>query len=96
MYVIITYDVTTETKAGQKRLRKVARACENRGMRVQNSVFECEVDPAQLVELRTRLLSIIDPETDSIRIYNMGSNWHNHIEKYGKEKSFDIDSTLMV
>ena len=90
MYILITYDVVTEDKAGQRRLRRVARACENIGQRVQNSVFECEVSPAQLVDIRSKLLKIIDQDSDSLRIYHMGSNWHHKIEQLGKEKSYDI------
>lgn len=96
MYILITYDVSTEDRAGQSRLRKVARACENMGQRVQNSVFECEVSPAQLVEIRNRLLKIIDNDQDSLRIYHMGSNWHHKIEQLGKEKSFDISGPLII
>lgn len=87
MYILITYDVSTEDKAGQRRLRQVARACENIGQRVQNSVFECELSPAQLVDIRSKLLKIIDHESDSLRIYHMGSNWHHKIEQLGKEKA---------
>ena len=90
MYILITYDVATDDKAGQRRLRQVARACENVGQRVQNSVFECELTPAQLVDIRNKLLKIIDNESDSLRIYHMGSNWHHKIEQLGKEKSYDI------
>ena len=88
MYILITYDVVTEDKAGQRRLRRVARACENIGQRVQNSVFECEVSPAQLVEIRSKLLKIIDQD--------MGSNWHHKIEQLGKEKSYDISGPLII
>ena len=96
MYILITYDVATDDKAGQRRLRQVARACENIGQRVQNSVFECELAPAQLVDIRNKLLKIIDNESDSLRIYHMGSNWHHKIEQLGKEKSFDISGPLII
>ncbi len=96
MYILITYDVVTEDKAGQRRLRRVARACENIAQRVQNSVFECEVSPAQLVDIRSELLKIIDPDSDSLRIYHMGSNWHHKIEQLGKEKSYDISGPLII
>ena len=97
MYILITYDVATDDKAGQRRLRQVARACcENIGQRVQNSVFECEVSPAQLVEIRSKLLKIIDQDSDSLRIYHMGSNWHHKIEQLGKEKSYDISGSLII
>ena len=72
------------------------RACENIGQRVQNSVFECELAPAQLVDIRNKLLKIIDNESDSLRIYHMGSNWHHKIEQLGKEKSFDISGPLII
>ena len=96
MYILITYDVPTDDKAGQRRLRQVARACENVGQRVQNSVFECELPPAQLVDIRNKLLKIIDSESDSLRIYHMGSNWHHKIEQLGKEKSYDISGSLII
>lgn len=96
MYILITYDVATDDKAGQRRLRQVARACENVGQRVQNSVFECELPPAQLVDIRNKLLKIIDSESDSLRIYHMGSNWHHKIEQLGKEKSYDISGPLII
>ena len=83
MMVLITYDVNTETAISRKRLRHVAKTCENRGQRVQNSVFECLVDPAQWVELRTKLVDIINPETDSLRFYFLGSNWKRRIEHVG-------------
>ncbi|MBD5779012.1 CRISPR-associated endonuclease Cas2 [Pelagicoccus sp. NFK12] len=96
MYVLIAYDVSTKTPSGQRRLRRVAKACLDYGQRVQNSVFECKVDPAQLVDLKTRLLSIINVDTDSIRIYNLGSNWQRRVEHHGAKESYDVDGTLMV
>lgn len=75
MMVLIAYDVNTETKQGQKRLRHVAKICENRGQRVQNSVFECLVDPAQWIELQHKLVGAIDPAKDSLRFYFLGKNW---------------------
>ncbi len=96
MLVLITYDVNTQTAAGRKRLRKVAKECTNYGQRVQNSVFECELPPAQLVDIRNKLLKIIDSESDSLRIYHMGSNWHHKIEQLGKEKSYDISGSLII
>lgn len=77
-------------------MRQVARACENIGQRVQNSVFECDVSPAQLVEVRNKLLNIIDNGSDSLRIYHMGSNWHHKIEQLGHEKSYDISGPLII
>ena len=96
MYVLVAYDVSTKTREGQGRLRRVAKVCLDYGQRVQNSVFECKVDPAQLVALRTRLLSIIDLESDSIRIYNLGTNWHRRVEHHGAKEGYDVDGTLMV
>ena len=96
MLVLITYDVDTTTKAGEKRLRKVAKECVNYGQRVQNSVFECLLAEAQLVNLKTILSSIINDTTDSIRIYHLGSNWQRKIETLGKITSFDPTDTLIV
>jgi len=81
MMVLITYDVDTTTPEGKKRLRKVAKACVDYGQRVQKSVFECLLDPAQFTELRHKLIKIMDPETDSLRFYMLGSNWKNRVEQ---------------
>ena len=96
MLVLITYDVDTTTKAGEKRLRKVAKECVNYGQRVQNSVFECLITEAQLVGLKATLASIINDTTDSIRFYFLGSNWKRRIEKIGKETSYDPTDTLII
>ena len=96
MYVLIAYDVSTTTPAGRKRLRNVAKACLDYGQRVQNSVFECKVDPAQLVALRSRLESLMKPDEDSIRIYNLGANWKKRVEHLGAKMPFDIEGTLLV
>ena len=96
MLVLISYDVNTEDAEGRKRLRQIAKQCVNYGQRVQNSVFECELPPAQLVDIRNKLLKIIDSESDSLRIYHMGSNWHHKIEQLGKEKSYDISGSLII
>jgi CRISPR-associated protein Cas2 len=96
MMVLITYDVNTETAVARKRLRHVAKTCENRGQRVQNSVFECLVDPAQWVELRTKLVDIINPETDSLRFYFLGSNWKRRIEHVGAKQAYDPQGELIV
>ena len=85
--VLITYDVNTKSASGIKRLRKVAKQCVNYGQRVQNSVFECSLTPAQLVNLKTKLLEIIDQDHDSIRFYNLGKNWQNRVETIGKDDS---------
>lgn len=96
MYILVTYDVSTTTPAGKSRLRRVAKACLDFGQRVQNSVFECKVDPAQLVALKTRLLDIIDPELDSIRFYHLGSNWHQKVEHHGAKQGYDVDGPLIL
>ena len=93
--VVITYDVNTETAAGQKRLRKVAKVCQNYGQRVQNSVFECLVDPVIYKTLQYELIKIMDEETDSIRFYNIGDHWKNRIEHFGAKKSIDLEDSLI-
>ena len=94
--VLITYDVNTKSQSGIKRLRKVAKQCVNYGQRVQNSVFECSLTPAQLVNLKTKLLEIIDQDHDSIRFYNLGKNWQNRVETIGKDDSYDPDKDLLI
>lgn len=96
MMVLVTYDVNTETKAGQRRLRRVAKACEDFGQRVQNSVFECLVEPAQWVVLRQTLLEEIEPEKDSLRFYFLGKNWKRRVEHEGRQVSYDPEGPLIV
>ncbi len=96
MMVLVAYDVNTETPEGQSRLRHVAKACENRGQRVQNSVFECLVDPAQWVELKQRLIDIVDPEKDSLRFYYLGKNWKNRVEHVGAKPGYDPEGPLLA
>jgi CRISPR-associated protein Cas2 len=96
MMVLITYDVNTETPAGKKRLHQVAKLCEDYGQRVQNSVFECLVDPAQVKLLQARLEKIIDIEKDSLRYYYLGSEWRSRIEHVGAKKSLDLEGPLIV
>ena len=96
MMVLITYDVNTETESGRKRLRKVAKTCENYGQRVQHSVFECLVDPVQLALLRKKLEEIIDPEKDSLRYYFLGSNWKRRVEHVGAKVTYDPAGVIMV
>ena len=96
MLILVTYDVETQTKAGQKRLRQVAKACQNYGQRVQNSVFECIVSEAQLVSLKNLIGSIIDTEADSVRIYYMGNELKQHVESMGKVTSFDYTQDLIL
>ena len=96
MMVLVTYDVNTETKAGQKRLRHVAKVCENRGQRVQNSVFECLLDPALWVSLRQNLIDIIDAEHDSLRFYFLGKNWKRKVEHIGAKPTYDPQGLLIM
>ena len=96
MLLLITYDVNTETSAGKKRLRRVAKQCQNFGQRVQNSVVECVVDPAMAKELKYKLEQITDKEKDSLRFYNLGSNYKNKIEHIGAKASIDVDDTIII
>ncbi len=96
MLVLVTYDVSIVTDDGQRRLRRVAKACKDYGQRVQFSVFECEVDPAQWAVLRQRLIDEIDHEVDSLRFYFLGSKWRRRIEQIGAKKSYDPGGPLIV
>ena len=96
MMVLITYDVSTTTANGRKRLRQVAKECVSYGQRVQNSVFECLLDPAEFLELRNRLESIIDEDEDSIRYYNLGSNWGRRVEHVGTKKAYNPEGILIT
>ena len=96
MMVLVTYDVNTETSEGRKRLRRVAKVCINHGQRVQNSVFECDLDPAQLVELKNRLEEIINPEEDSLRYYYLGNNWQRRVEHMGAKPKLDLRNDPLV
>ena len=96
MMVLITYDVSVTTPLGKKRLRRVAKQCQNYGQRVQNSVFECLVDPTQFAALKHRLESIVDPKTDSLRYYFLGSNWKRHVEHYGAKETYDPEGVLII
>ena len=96
MMVLVTYDVSTETPEGRRRLRRVARQCVNHGQRVQRSVFECLVDPVQLASLKRDLQQIIDPETDSLRFYNLGANWHRRVQHIGAKPSYDPEGPIVV
>jgi len=95
VFVLIAYDVNTETKAGRRRLRKVARECERYGQRVQHSVFECLVSGAQMAELKHRLLELIDQEKDSLRFYYLGRNWRRRVEHVGAKPSLDLEGPLI-
>jgi CRISPR-associated protein Cas2 len=94
--MLVTYDVNTVDKDGRRRLRRVARACLDFGQRVQNSVFECEVDPAQWVALRARLLAEIDRERDSLRFYRLGAEGRTRVEHVGAKPVLDLDGPLIL
>lgn len=96
MLVLITYDVNTKDKTGEKRLRKVARICENYGQRVQNSVFECLLDSAQSKFIKAELLSVIDEDKDSLRFYYLGKQYESKIEHYGAKVSYRPEGTLIL
>lgn len=96
MYVLVTYDVSTKTREGQKRLRHIAKACLDYGQRVQNSVFELLVDYSQWTECKQRLIDIIDPEQDSLRFYYLGKNWQRRVEHVGAKPSLDMEGPLIA
>lgn len=96
MLVLVTYDVRTETVEGRRRLRRVAKRCENRGQRVQKSVFECLVDPAQWAKLRQELVDEIVVEEDSLRFYFLGANWRGRVEHVGANTAYDPEGPLVV
>lgn len=96
MLVLVTYDVNTETAAGRKRLRKVAKICVNHGQRVQNSVFECLLDAAQYVTFKAELTALIDPETDSLRFYRLGNQYKTKVEHIGRAPQWPQDEVLLL
>ena len=96
MLVLITYDVNTETKAGRTRLRKVAKQCVNYGQRVQNSVFECSLDNAKLIEVQHLLEGLIDKNVDSLRFYILGNKYKNKVIHIGAKPSFDFNDPLII
>lgn len=96
MYVLVTYDVGTTTAEGRKRLRRVAKICLNFGQRVQNSVFELLVDPAQWAECKNQLCQEVDPAFDSLRFYYLGANWKNRVEHFGAKPSLDMEGPLII
>ncbi|MBI4962193.1 MAG: CRISPR-associated endonuclease Cas2 [Desulfomonile tiedjei] len=96
MLILVTYDVSTETPEGKKRLRRVAKICTNLGQRVQKSVFECLLEPAQWAVLRQRLIDAVDQETDSLRFYFLGKNWKLRVEHVGAKESYDPQGSLIV
>ena len=96
MLVLVSYDVAVSTPGGQRRWRHVAKTCLNYGQRVQFSVFECVVEPAQWVALKAKLEGIINIDTDSLRYYHLGSNWERKVEHVGAKPSLDLESPLIV
>ncbi len=96
MLVLITYDVNTEDPAGRKRLRQIAKQCVNYGQRVQNSVFECLLDPAQCRSLQAKLCKLMDPEKDSLRFYYLGSRYESKIEHFGVKATYAPEDVLML
>ena len=96
MFLLITYDVSTETADGRRRLRKVAKTCQDYGQRVQNSVFECIADAGQAVKIKNKLIKLIDEETDSLRFYTIGNEYKSKVEHYGAKKSFDVTEPLII
>ena len=96
MMVLITYDVCTEDAAGRKRLRQIAKQCVNYGQRVQNSVFECMLDPAQYRVLEAKLRSIMDEETDSLRFYELGRNYETKIRHFGVKSAYLPEEPLLL
>jgi CRISPR-associated protein Cas2 len=96
MYVLVTYDVETTTPSGKRRLRHLARACLDYGQRVQFSVFELKVDPAQWATCRDRLLATFDPDHDSLRFYHLGARWENRVEHHGAKPGYDVAGPLIV
>ncbi|MGE5506448.1 MAG: CRISPR-associated endonuclease Cas2 [Actinomycetota bacterium] len=95
MLVVVSYDVNTEDQAGRRRLRRIARICQDYGQRVQFSVFECEVTPARWVELKARLLAALDPKADSLRFYNLGADGRRRVEHIGSRQPLDLDGPLI-
>lgn len=95
MMVLVTYDVSTQTPEGRKRLARVAKACENWGQRVQNSVFECLLDPGQWERLKADLIARIDSNQDSLRFYYLGSNWRRRVEHVGAKPAMDPEGPML-
>lgn len=96
MLVLVSYDVSTIDKRGQRRLRRVAKICESHGQRVQNSVFECLVNPAQWTRLRSLLLKVFCKEEDSLRFYFLGKNWENRVEHHGAKETLNLEKDALI
>lgn len=96
MMVLVTYDVSTTETKGRTRLRKVAKECQNYGQRVQNSVFEINVDYGTFLKVKDKLLKLIDENEDSIRFYYLGKNWRNRVEHYGAKETYDSEGVIII
>ena len=96
MMVLISYDVSTSDEKGRRRLRKVAKECQNHAQRVQNSVFEADLDYSAFLKLKSKLISIIDEEKDSLRFYYLGNNWERRIEHIGAKSTYDPEGVIIV
>lgn len=96
MMVIVSYDVSTVSKSGKTRLRKVAKECQNFGQRVQNSVFEIDVDYGTFLKVKDKLLKLIDVNVDSLRFYYLGSNWQRRVEHFGAKQTYDVEGTIII
>ncbi|MCD7741304.1 MAG: CRISPR-associated endonuclease Cas2 [Ruminococcus sp.] len=96
MMTLVSYDVSTVDNKGKTRLRKIAKECQNYGQRVQNSVFELDLDYGTFLQVRNRLLKIIDTDNDSLRIYYLGKNWQRRIEHFGAKQTYNPEGTLIV
>lgn len=96
MYVLVTYDVETASPHGSRRLRRVAKVCVQYGQRVQNSVFECSVDPAQFETMKSELMKAADLTRDSLRFYNLGKSWKRKVEHVGAKEAYDPEGLLCV
>ncbi len=96
MMVLISYDVNTMDKAGRTRLRKVAKECQNHAQRVQNSVFEADLDYSAFLKLKDRLVKLIDPGKDSLRFYYLGNNWKKRVEHIGAKETYDPEGVIII
>ncbi|MCL2717791.1 MAG: CRISPR-associated endonuclease Cas2 [Lachnospiraceae bacterium] len=96
MFVLVAYDVNTESDAGKKRLRKVAKTCQNYGQRVQNSLFECSIDYGSFLKLKRELEMIIDKNKDSLRYYNLGKNWDSKVEHIGAKPGYNPEGVIII
>lgn len=96
MFVLVTYDINTESYGGARRLRQIAKTCQNHGQRVQNSVFECVITPAEFVSLKNKVFAIMDKEKDSIRFYLLGKNTAGKIEHYGAALAYEHDGPIIL